>query len=97
MCVTGALGWGFERVIVRPVYGEHLKQILVTVGGLIVIEQMIHVLLGPGRDLSHPPGKLQGRVTFGGAAIEKYRLLAVVIGLALFSPCGWCSSAPRSG
>ena len=37
------LGWFFERVIIRPVYGEHLKQILVTMGGLIVAEQLIHV------------------------------------------------------
>ncbi|MDV2965571.1 branched-chain amino acid ABC transporter permease, partial [Nitratireductor aquimarinus] len=40
MIVTGGLGWAFEKVIVRPVYGAHLKQILVTVGGLIVIEQL---------------------------------------------------------
>ena len=28
MALSGALGWGFERVIVKPVYGQHLKQIL---------------------------------------------------------------------
>ncbi|MCZ4287445.1 branched-chain amino acid ABC transporter permease [Hoeflea alexandrii] len=84
MCVTGALGWGFERVIVRPVYGAHLKQILVTVGGLIVIEQMIHVLWGPDEIYLTRPETLKGAVTFAGAAIEKYRLLAVVFGLALF-------------
>lgn len=84
MCVTGALGWGFERVIVRPVYGAHLKQILVTVGGLIVIEQMIHVLWGPDEIYLTRPEMLKGAVTFAGAAIEKYRLLAVVFGLALF-------------
>lgn len=86
MCVTGALGWGFERVIVRPVYGAHLKQILVTVGGLIVIEQMIHVIWGPDEIYLTRPEMLKGAVTFAGAAIEKYRLLAVVFGLALFLP-----------
>ena len=30
--VTGALGWAFERVIIMPVYGQHLKQILITMG-----------------------------------------------------------------
>ena len=84
MCVTGALGWGFERVIVRPVYGAHLKQILVTVGGLIVIEQLIHVVWGPDEIYLTRPETLKGAVTFAGAAIEKYRLLAVVFGLALF-------------
>lgn len=84
MCVTGLLGWGFERVIVRPVYGAHLKQILVTVGGLIVIEQLIHVIWGPDPIFITRPETLKGAVTFAGAAIEKYRILAVVFGLALF-------------
>jgi len=84
MCVTGALGWGFERVIVRPVYGAHLKQILVTVGGLIVIEQLIQVVWGPDEIFLTRPEMLKGAVTFAGAAIEKYRLLAVVFGLVLF-------------
>ena len=85
MCITGALGWGFERVIVRPVYGAHLKQILVTVGGLIVIEQLIQVVWGPDEIFLTRPETLKGAFTFAGAAIEKYRLLAVVFGLALFA------------
>ena len=84
IAVTGALGWGFERIIVRPVYGAHLKQILVTVGGLIVIEQLIHLVWGPEEIFLTRPEMLKGAVTFAGAAVEKYRLLAVVIGLILF-------------
>ncbi|BBU59538.1 branched-chain amino acid ABC transporter permease (plasmid) [Mameliella alba] len=84
MAVTGVLGWGFERIIVRPVYGAHLKQILITVGGLIVIEQLIHVVWGPEEIFFTRPETLKGAVTFGGAAVEKYRLLAVVVGIALF-------------
>ena len=30
MAVTGVIGLAFERVIIRPVYGAHLKQILIT-------------------------------------------------------------------
>ncbi|GGA96490.1 branched-chain amino acid ABC transporter permease [Allosediminivita pacifica] len=84
MVVTGLLGWAFERVIVKPVYGAHLKQILVTVGGLIVIEQLIHVIWGPDEIFFARPETLKGAVTFWGAALEKYRLLAVAIGLVLF-------------
>ena len=36
MAVAGAVGYAFERLIVRPVYGQHLKQILITMGGMIV-------------------------------------------------------------
>ena len=34
MAVAAAIGWAFERVIIRPVYGMHLKQILITMGGM---------------------------------------------------------------
>src|SRR5262245_41347647 len=46
MLGTGAIGPLFERVIIMPVYGQHLKQILITTGGLIVAEQLIHVVWG---------------------------------------------------
>src|SRR2546421_377623 len=36
MAVSGALGLLVERVLILPVYGQHLKQILMTTGGLIV-------------------------------------------------------------
>ncbi|MFN3938043.1 MAG: branched-chain amino acid ABC transporter permease, partial [Gemmobacter sp.] len=84
MAVTGALGWGFERVIVRPVYGAHLKQILVTMGGLIVAEQMIYVIWGPHEIHIARPETLKGAVTFAGAVLERYRLVAVGFGLLVF-------------
>ena len=40
MAVSGALGLAFERVLILPVYGQHLKQILITMGGMIVAEQI---------------------------------------------------------
>ena len=42
--------WLFERIIVRPVYGQHLKQILITMGGMIVGEELIKVIWGPAAD-----------------------------------------------
>ncbi|PVA06771.1 branched-chain amino acid ABC transporter permease [Thalassorhabdomicrobium marinisediminis] len=84
MLLTGALAWAFERVIVRPVYGSHLKQILITVGALIVIEEAIHVIWGGEETFLNRPNALRGAVTFAGAALEKYRILAVVVGLAIF-------------
>src|SRR5271157_4946284 len=45
--VSGALGWVFERLIVRPVYGQHLRQILATIGGAIIAEQLLYAIFGP--------------------------------------------------
>ena len=47
MAVTGALGLAFERIVIAPVYGQHLKQILITMGGMIVAEQILYALFGP--------------------------------------------------
>ncbi|MCP4208725.1 MAG: branched-chain amino acid ABC transporter permease [Shimia sp.] len=84
MAATGLMGYAFERVIVKPVYGHHLKQILVTMGGLIVVEQLIIVLWGPEEIYITRPESLKGAITFAGAALEKYRLVAVGIGLVVF-------------
>ena len=83
--VAGLLGWFFERVIIRPVYGQHLKQILITTGGMIVAEQLIHVVWGPDLMPLPRPETLRGAFLFGDIALEKYRLAAVVIGLAVFA------------
>ena len=82
--VAGLLGLFFERVIIRPVYGQHLKQILITTGGMIVAEQLIHVIWGPDQlPLLRPP-TLRGSFLIGDIALEKFRLAAVVIGVAIF-------------
>lgn len=84
MAVTGALGLVFERVLIRPVYGQHLKQILITMGGLIVAEQALYALWGPQIIPLPLPTALRGSYIFGDIAIAKYRLLAMLVGLVVF-------------
>jgi branched-chain amino acid transport system permease protein len=84
MIATGGLGYVFERVIVRPVYGQHLKQILVTTGGLIVAEQLIHVFWGANPIPLRLPETLRGSFILGDAAVERFRVLAILIGFVLF-------------
>ncbi len=85
MLVTGLLGWAFERIIIAPVYGQHLKQILITMGGMIVAEQLIDVIWGADQIPLTLPATLQGPLLVGDAAIEKYRLLVLAVGLAVFA------------
>lgn len=85
MIGTGLLGWAFERLIIMPVYGQHLKQILITMGGLIVAEQMIHVIWGGDQKAMALPTALRGAFVFGDIALEKFRLLAVAVGLIVFA------------
>ncbi|GLH78099.1 branched-chain amino acid ABC transporter permease [Bradyrhizobium sp. SSBR45G] len=84
MGVTGALGLVVERVLVLPVYGQHLKQILMTTGGLIVAEQTLYALFGPQIIPLPLPTALRGSFIIGDVAISKYRLLAMLVGFAIF-------------
>jgi branched-chain amino acid transport system permease protein len=81
----GTIGLGFERVIVRPVYGQHLKQILVTIGGAIIGEELIKVVWGPAQIPLPPPEALRGSLLLGDASVEKLRLVAVVVGLVVLA------------
>ena len=80
---SGAVGLVFERIIVRQVYGMPLRQILITVGGLIVIEQLVVVLWGPDAIPLPKPATLRGGLEVGGATIETFRLVALALGLVV--------------
>ncbi|WP_116520403.1 branched-chain amino acid ABC transporter permease [Achromobacter insuavis] len=97
MLVAGAVGVAFERVIVRPVYGQHLKQILITMGGMIIGEEIIKMLWGP-QTLSLPlPDALRGALLVGDAAIEKFRIVALVVGLAVLGGMLWLLNRTKLG
>ena len=97
MAVAGAAGLVFERVIVRPVYGLHLKQILITMGGMIVGEELIKVIWGPQQVALPLPQELRGAWIVGEAAIERYRVLASVIGLLVFVALAWTLNRTKLG
>jgi branched-chain amino acid transport system permease protein len=82
---AGALGGiVFERLLLRPVYGLHLSQILVTVGGLIVGEELIKMIWGSVQQPLLLPAWLQGSVLLGPVVVEIFRLLVVGVGLVVF-------------
>lgn len=84
MLGTGLLGVVFERVIIMPVYGQHLKQILITTGGLIVAEEAIRLVWGGDQKAMSLPQALRGAFLVGDIAIEKFRLIAAGVGLLVF-------------
>jgi len=85
MTLAAAVGWAFERVLVRPVYGQHLKQILITMGGMIIGEELIKVVWGPTPIAIEMPEALRGVITFGDAAVEKYRVFATLVGVVVLA------------
>ena len=97
MLVSGAVGLAFERLIVRPVYGQHLKQILITMGGMIIGEELIKVIWGAGQIALPLPDAMRGALLVGDAAIEKYRLIAVAVGVLVFGVLAWILGRTKIG
>ena len=97
MAVAGAVGLVFERFIVRPVYGQHLKQILITMGGMIIGEELIKVVWGPAQIALPMPEGMRGSLLLGEAAIEKYRLIAMTVGLVVFGILAWMLARTKVG
>ncbi|MEJ0015843.1 MAG: branched-chain amino acid ABC transporter permease [Acetobacteraceae bacterium] len=84
MTATGLIGLVFERLFIKPAYGSHNKQLLVTMGGLIIMEQLVLVFWGAKEVSLSRPASLQGSLVVGNFVFEKYRLVAVVSGLVVF-------------
>ncbi len=97
MCVSAVVGLAFERFIVRPVYGQHLKQILITMGGMTMGEEVIKAIWGPQQIPLPLPEALRGAWLLGDAAIEKYRMLAMLIGLLVFVALAWTLNRTKVG
>ena len=85
MALAAAIGAAFERLLVRPAYGQHLKQILVTMGGMVIGEELIKVVWGPAPLPLPLPEALRGALVLGDAAVEKYRVFAVAVGLLVLA------------
>ncbi|MDQ0350496.1 branched-chain amino acid transport system permease protein [Alkalibacillus filiformis] len=83
--VTGLLlGWLTEVLIVRPVYGNHIRQILITLGFMLVLTEMLKVVFGPNIINAPTPEMFQGSWMIGDITIIKYRAFIIAVGLILF-------------
>jgi branched-chain amino acid transport system permease protein len=97
MALTGGLGFIFERTLIRPVYGQPLKQIMITMGGMIVGQELIKVAWGPQALPLPLPAAFRGSLVMGEAAVEKYRLIAVALGLLVFAAMSWVLGRTKIG
>lgn len=97
MAVAAAAGLVFERVLVKPVYGLHLKQILITMGGMIIGEELLKMIYGAQMVPLPMPEALRGAFIFGDVALERFRALAMVVGLAVLLVLLWVLNRTKIG
>ncbi|MRH43653.1 branched-chain amino acid ABC transporter permease [Aquibacillus halophilus] len=83
--ITGLiLGAIIEYLIIRPVYGNHVQQILITLGLMLVLSELIKVVFGPDQKAATAPEYLQGSFMVGDVILIKYRLFIILVGFIVF-------------
>jgi len=82
--IVAILGIITERLVIRPVYGSHLFQIFITVGAMIVMEELIRIVWGPNDEVMPVPLNFMGSWDLFDVVISKYPLIAIVIGLIIY-------------
>jgi branched-subunit amino acid ABC-type transport system permease component len=94
--IVGAVcGMIIERLVVRPLYSRPLDAILATWGLGIIIGQVI--TLAFGREVQFVKSPVTGAVDLLGASYSEYRLLLVVVAVALACGLGLIMNATRLG
>ncbi|RPF50594.1 branched-chain amino acid ABC transporter permease [Aquisalibacillus elongatus] len=78
------LGLLTELIIIKPVYGNHIQQILITLGFMLVLAELLKVVFGPDIMAASRPGYLDGSWSFGDVTVIKYRAFIILIGLLIF-------------
>ncbi len=78
------LGWIIEKWMIKPVYGNHVQQILITLGLMLVLSELLKVVWGPNQISASPPDVLKGSWEIGDIIIIKYRVFIIAVGLLMF-------------
>ena len=82
--LVSLLGMITERLVIRPVYGSHLFQIFITVGAMIVMEELVRIVWGPNDEVMPVPMNFMGSWDLYDVVVSKYPLIAIIIGLILY-------------
>ncbi|MGE6755231.1 branched-chain amino acid ABC transporter permease [Rossellomorea sp. NPDC071047] len=79
------LGLVTEKFIIQPVYGNHVQQILITLGFMLVLSEMLKVVWGPNQLSAKAPDYLTGSWEIGDIIVIKYRVFIILVGLLIFT------------
>lgn len=74
------IGIVIERLAISRVYGNHILQMLLTMGLMIILGELIKVVWGANVLTSPSPTYLDGSWDFGGIIVIKYRMFIILIG-----------------
>jgi branched-chain amino acid transport system permease protein len=84
-CAGALLGIMTEKMVIKKVYGNHLMQLLVTVGVSFVIVEMLKIIWGVNDEVVPVPMGFQNSFIVYGVFIEYFRVIAIILGICVFA------------
>lgn len=95
--VGAVMGFLVEYFTLRPLYGKHLFQILMTLGLLLVFEELVKLIWGT-TILGFPrPDLLTGSIEIVGRYFPVYRIFIIVVGIIVFAAVYLFLNRTRTG
>jgi branched-chain amino acid transport system permease protein len=78
------IGGVVEVALLRPLYGQHTFQIVLTLGLANAVEEIVRSIYGPaGLIPVDPPAALDTTFTIAGGQFETYRVFIIIVGFLL--------------
>ncbi len=87
--VSGLVGLGMERGIIRFLYGRPLETLLATWGVSLILQQAIRSIFGPTNQEVSNPSWMSGAFELGQITITWNRMFIVIFAIAVFVVLLW--------
>jgi len=99
LAAAAAAGALVEMLVLRRLYGrDHLDQVLATFALILIFPEAVRWLFGSFPLYLDVPPALAGAVTLpGGIAYPRYRLMIIVVGMAIAAALFWLIARTRLG
>jgi branched-chain amino acid transport system permease protein len=97
VAVVTVLGIVLERFIIRRIYGDELRQALLTFGFLFMLGDLSLWIWGGSPQTLPKPDAFAGSLRVGGMVFPSYRLLVIVVGAAVGGALWWLQEKTRLG
>lgn len=97
ICTGLLLGFLLEKFTIRPLYGAHVPQILITLGVMLVLSEAVKIVFGADIVSSQVPAWLDGSWQVHQITIVKYRIFTIGVGLLVLAVVQYLLNFTRIG
>lgn len=94
---VGLVGLILERVFLSRLHNQINEQVLLTLGFVYIFSNIVRWIWGPYAKLVAPPAFASGSVNIAGSSFPLYRLVIIVMGLAIAAGLWLLNNKTRAG